>query len=1072
MATYVWDAATGKEVRRFEGYAGVGDEILSPDGRLVLTVNSADHSALRLWDLTTGKRVQDFKIFPPRMGAQVWITAVAFSPDGRFVLASSRSDTTVYLWEVATGREVRRFAEHNGSINGVAFSPDGRFVLTLEGQRKGAALSLIIHFWDVATGREVRRLEEAITGIIENAIVASSERFIVVESSVDEPWATRLRLLDLATGHEVQRIESVAANVAFAAFSPDGRLAVTGGYNEDLRLWDMTSGQVAQRFPERVDSTGPVAFSPDSRFIVTVGYKDHKEPLDARLNEPGRWVKENLGLPTEPPLVFHRNNFARLWDVATGREVRRFIGHTDEVVCVAFSPDGRFVVTGSKDDTTRLWETATGRELRRFLHAPAGTVAFSPDGRFVLTTGFGKVRLWDAASGNEVWSVWSKWGEKPEETFGYFEMFSPDGRFVMMRWGRVVYLLDVTTGRQVRRFEHPSYVSVLGFLPDGRFVLRNESTAAIEFWDLTTEQEMRSFRGTTSTNISPDGRFIFMRRGGTTRLWEIATGQDLCQLISFRDGTWVVVDREGRFDSNNLDNNRGLHWLMPDDPLTPLPLEIFMRDYYEPRLLPRILAGEQFRPVRALQDLNRVQPVVKITTIEAQANTPDTVAVTVEVAKAAREFQRDGKKVKVETGVHDLRLFRNGQLVGYAPENEGEVALDSKTGTATRTFAVKLARTVDKKEVEFSAYAFNVDRVKSATTRRTFTPPDGLKPVKGRAYLITVGVNAYDNPAWDLQFAANDSRRIERTLRERLVGTRDYAEVISIPLISDHERRNGERVVTENRATKRNIQTVLALLAGKTVDTEHVRAIPDAGKISPVRPEDLVLLSISSHGYADASGNFYFFLADIGEGEGRQITADLLHHALSSEELSRWLRDVDGGELVLIVDACHAAATVEGEGFKPGPMGSRGLGQLAYDKGMRVLTASQADNVALESNLLQQGLLTYALIHDGLEAYQADDQPRDHIITLSEWLKYGVKRVPALYEEVKTGQIQSFARGEGSRGVVVLYTDQDDNSLKKSPALQQPALFDFTKHARATVLVREAENLKRTESSPKKTASP
>jgi hypothetical protein len=139
---------------------------------------------------------------------------------------------------------------------------------------------------------------------------------------------------------------------------------------------------------------------------------------------------------------------------------------------------------------------------------------------------------------------------------------------------------------------------------------------------------------------------------------------------------------------------------------------------------------------------------------------------------------------------------------------------------------------------------------------------------------------------------------------------------------------------------------------------------------------------------------------------------------------------------------------------------------------MRVLTASQADNVALESNLLQQGLLTYALIHDGLEAYQADDQPRDHIITLSEWLKYGVKRVPALYEEVKTGQIQSFARGEGSRGVVVLYTDQDDNSLKKSPALQQPALFDFTKHARATVLVREAENLKRTESSPKKTASP
>jgi WD40 repeat protein len=173
MATYVWDATTGKEVRRFEGYAGVEEEMLSPDGRFVLTVNSMDHSALRLWDLTTGQKVQDFKIFPPRMGAKVWINAVAVSPGGQFVLASSLSDTTVYLWETATGREVRRFAEHSGSITDVAFSPDGRLVLTLESQRKDAELSLIVHFWDAATGREVRRLERTIAGRIENALVAS-----------------------------------------------------------------------------------------------------------------------------------------------------------------------------------------------------------------------------------------------------------------------------------------------------------------------------------------------------------------------------------------------------------------------------------------------------------------------------------------------------------------------------------------------------------------------------------------------------------------------------------------------------------------------------------------------------------------------------------------------------------------------------------------------------------------------------------------------------------------------------------------------------------------------------------
>jgi WD40 repeat protein/uncharacterized caspase-like protein len=1057
MATYVWDATTAKEVRRFEGYSGVGGEIFSPDGRFVLTVNSADHSALRLWDLTTGQKVQDFKIFPHRMGAKIWINAVAFSPTGQFMLASSLSDTTVYLWDVATGREVRRFAEHSGSIIDAAFSPDGRLVLTLEGQRRGAELSLIVHFWDVTTGREVRRLGQAVTGKIENAVVASSERVIVVENSVDEPWATRLRLLDLTTGRETQRIESVAANVAFAAFSPNGRLALIGSHNEDLRLWDITTGQVVHRFAERIEFLKSVAFSSDSRFVVTIGYKDHKEPLDAHLNESGRWARENLGLPTEPPLVFHLNNFARLWDATTGQEVRRLSGHTDEVVCVAFSPDGRLVVTGSKDGTTRLWEVATGREILRFDSSPVTTVAFSPDGRFVLTTGSGKVRLWDTTTGSEAWSVWIDQGEKPEETLGYFERFSPDGRFVMMRWFRIVYLLEATTGRQVRRFEYPtSYVSILGFLPDGRFVLRDESTAAIEFWDLSAEPEMRSFKGAASANVSSDGRFIFTPAGGTTRLWEVATGRDLCRLISFRDGTWVAVDPDGRFDTNNLDNNRGLHWLMPDDPLAPLPLEIFMRDYYEPRLLPRILAGEKFRLVRSLTELNRVQPKVQITKIEPHLTVPDSLSITVEVAKAAREFQRGDKKVLVETDVYDLRLFRDGQLVGYAPAADGEIPVDPQTGTAEHTFVVTLPRLTDIQQLEFSAYAFNVDRVKSATDRKILQIPKTLTPVKGRAYLISVGVNAYENPAWDLRFAANDARRIQASVTERLSRSADYDEVVAVALISDFETQNGERIVTENHATKQHVQAVLARLAGKRIDPEQAPDIPHLQQLQPARPEDLILLTISSHGYTDDSGNFYFLLSDIGTGSGRQMTPALLQRALSSEELSVWLRDIDGGEMVLIVDACHSAATVEAEGFKPGPMGSRGLGQLAYDKGMRILTASQADDVALESELIQQGLLTYALVQDGLEARQADFQPQDATITLAEWLRYGVERVPRLYEEVRTGQLQSFGRGDAQRGVVVLVSPES-SSVQQRSALQQPALFDFSQRAREVVLVTSPE---------------
>jgi len=106
----------------------------------------------------------------------------------------------------------------------------------------------------------------------------------------------------------------------------------------------------------------------------------------------------------------------------------------------------------------------------------------------------------------------------------------------------------------------------------------------------------------------------------------------------------------------------------------------------------------------------------------------------------------------------------------------------------------------------------------------------------------------------------------------------------------------------------------------------------------------------------------------------------------------------------------------------------------------------------VESDLIQQGLLTYALIHDGLEAGQADFSPQDHAITLLEWLQYGVARVPPLYEEVRKGRIQTFGRGEKSRGVVLLSSSQ--GNMSNTPRFQQPALFDFARKNREPIFVR------------------
>jgi uncharacterized caspase-like protein len=195
-----------------------------------------------------------------------------------------------------------------------------------------------------------------------------------------------------------------------------------------------------------------------------------------------------------------------------------------------------------------------------------------------------------------------------------------------------------------------------------------------------------------------------------------------------------------------------------------------------------------------------------------------------------------------------------------------------------------------------------------------------------------------------------------------------------------------------------------------------------------------------------------------------------------------WLRDVDAGELVLVVDACHSAASVQGEGFKPGPMGSRGLGQLSYDKGMRILTSTQADNVALETNLTEHGLLTYALTREGIEREMADSKPQDRTITLAEWLDYGAERVPELFAELakQMSEMQS-GRARGARPMagadarLVVFASAKGVKVTKTPAAaqggggkkrglsvatpagiepQRPSLFDFTRRRREVVLAR------------------
>jgi hypothetical protein len=446
-------------------------------------------------------------------------------------------------------------------------------------------------------------------------------------------------------------------------------------------------------------------------------------------------------------------------------------------------------------------------------------------------------------------------------------------------------------------------------------------------------------------------------------------------------GKFLVVEpASGRFDTNSYEEEPAARWVTSDDPLNPVAVDIFRQEYYAPKLLGKVLARDALPPLPSIANLNRARPNVEV--LDAKTESAGNVTVSVRVVSHASEIQKENGQA-IRSGVYDVRLFRDGQMVGQWPEDapggatirtaalseaereqwrrQHRVELDAN-GQATIPFPnIHLPQRQGVDQVTFTAYAFNSDRVKSETSSPLvykFSPP--AQPRQRRAYLVTMGVNASQaSGPWDLSVAVPSADEAARLWRERL--SKEY-EVVEVSLRSQVD---ADGAITRADATRANLHAILDLLAGREqqVSAAVRQAIDPQRKLRPATPDDATVLHVASHGYADPQGRFFLIPFDTGTQRGidEQVltrcksnpdgsplcgAADsFLSHAISSDDLAAWWSGVDGGEIVMVLDSCHSGAAA-GQGFRPGPLGDRGFGQLAYDKGLRIFAATQPDKVA------------------------------------------------------------------------------------------------------------------------------
>jgi WD40 repeat protein len=493
-----------------------------PDGRQLA---AGSDGAVRVWDWGSGQLLHTFP------GHDHHSISVAFSPDGRRLATGSWREGP-RLWDLTDGSLLRTFTRHLHPISALAFSPDGARLAS-------SSMDRSVKVWDTTTGERLHNLPHPGTVL---CVAYSPDGRRLASSGEDKT----VRVWDAQTGREVLSLRGHADMCGCVAFSPDGRRLASSSADRTIRIWDATplQGNEGQQalltFSKHNDEIRSVAFSPDGRWIASAGHGADVKVWDAATGRPR--VEFNGDTLVVFGLAWHpdgqriaaagddgRQGTVKVWDVQNGRGAFALPGG-QEYFTAAFSPDGRYLVTGRLSGAVQVWDARTGdpigtlgthtREVR--------AVVFSRDGKHLATASpDGQVKLWDA----------TRLGEKQEARLtlrarvprpSLNVAFSPDGLWLATGGERnTVKIWDVETGKELQTLlGHGGEVYTLAFSPDGRWLASGGEDSTVKVWDSHTGKLVRTFRGHTglvsSVAFSPDGlRLVSGSRDTTVKVWDL-----------------------------------------------------------------------------------------------------------------------------------------------------------------------------------------------------------------------------------------------------------------------------------------------------------------------------------------------------------------------------------------------------------------------------------------------------------------------------------------------------------------------------------------------------------------------